>query len=54
MHKWFTRIDRSQAKKGFANEEDILKLNPCRKKKPVEFFCHKRRAIRESWNDKRL
>ena len=30
----------SNAKNGFINEEDNFKLNPCRKRKPMELFCH--------------
>src|SRR6218665_2926630 len=49
-HNKFAKIARSQAQKGFINKEDYLKVNPCRKRKPMELFCHESRYMRESRN----
>jgi len=32
------------------NVEEHFKLNPCRKRKPIELFCHASRDIRELKN----
>ena len=49
-HNQFAKIARSQAQKRFINKEVNLKVNPCRKRKPMELFCHESRYRRESRN----
>src|SRR6218665_2914552 len=49
-HNYFAKIARSQAQKRFINKEDNLKVNPCRKRKPMELFCHESRYMRELRN----
>src|SRR6218665_4227139 len=45
-HNYFAKIARSQAQKRFIKKEDNLKVNPCRKRKPMELFCHESRYMR--------
>src|SRR6218665_3676541 len=47
---YLAKIARSQAQKRFINKEDNLKVNPCRKRKPMELLCHESRYMRESRN----
>ena len=42
--------ENSQDQKGFINEKDSLKLNPCRKRKKMEIFCHESRDMGEPRN----
>src|SRR6218665_1588416 len=49
-HNYYAKIARIQAQKRFINKEDTLKVNPCRKRKPMELFCHESRYMRESRN----
>src|SRR6218665_2056238 len=50
-HNYFAKIARSQAQKRFIIKEDNLKVNPCRKRKPIELFCPESRYMRESRNE---